>query len=174
MQEPKPSEPLVAPHGKFRRPHRTGFLRAPQDAAAGAFLIAIAVFALWHSRELTTGTLRQLGPGMVPHVLAVLLGVCGIALVANAWLADGDGLERWSLRGPVFVFGAAVLFALAIRPLGLVVAGPLLIAVSGMASHETRWSETIVFGIVMTLFCLGLFKLLLSLPIPVAPWLIGY
>jgi putative tricarboxylic transport membrane protein len=153
---------------------RIGRIRAPQDAAAGVFLIAIAVFALWHSAELATGTLRALGPGMVPHALAVLLGICGLVLLTNALLTEGAGLERWSLRGPLFVFGAAVLFALAIRPLGLAVAGPLLIGVSGMASHETRWRETLVFGLVMTLFCLGLFKLLLSLPIPVAPWLIGY
>jgi putative tricarboxylic transport membrane protein len=149
-------------------------LRAPQDAGAGVFLLAIAAIALWQSSELATGTLRQLGPGMVPHALAVMLGMCGVALIANAWLADGAALERWSLRGPLFVFGAAILFALTIRPLGLAVAGPLLIIVSGMASSETRWRETIIFGLVMTLFCLALFKLLLSLPIPVAPWLIGY
>jgi hypothetical protein len=149
-------------------------VRSPQDLAAGLFLVLIALFALWHSRELTMGTLRQLGPGMVPHLLAVLLALCGVALAVNAFRKDGATLERWALRGPVFVFGAALVFAAIIRPLGLGVAGPLLIVISGMASHETRWKETFIFGIAMTAFCLVLFRLLLSLPIPVAPWLIGY
>ena len=138
------------------------------------FLLAIAAFALWQSSELNTGTLRQLGSGMMPHVLAVLLGICGVTLIVNACLADSAGLERWSLRGPVLILGAAILFAVTIRPLGLAVSGPILILVSGLASPETKWGETFVFGVIMTAFCLALFKLLLSLPIPVAPWLIGY
>lgn len=159
-------------HGGAR--HALSFVRAPQDAAAGVFLLAIAALALWQSSELNTGTLRQLGSGMMPHALAVLLAICGVTLLINAHLADGAGLERWSLRGPVLILSAAILFALTIRPLGLAVAGPALILISGLASPETKWRETFVFGIVMTAFCLGLFKLLLSLPIPVAPWLIGY
>lgn len=154
--------------------HALARLRAPQDFAAGLFLIALSVFALWQSAELSMGTLRHLGPGMVPHALAVLLALCGLILALNALRRDGPTLERWGMRGPVFVFGSAILFAMTIRPLGLAVAGPLLIIISGMASHETRWRETLVFGIAMTAFCLVLFRLLLSLPIPVAPWLIGY
>lgn len=173
MDEPKLGTAHSA-RGPVRRRGDRSRLRAPQDAAAGVFLFAVAIFSLWQSAELTTGSLRQLGAGMVPHALAVLLALCGIVLMTSAFVADGAKLERWSLRGPLFVFGAAVLFAIVIRPLGLAIAGPLLIVVSGMASPETRWRETIVFGIVMTLLCLALFKLLLSLPIPVAPWLIGY
>ena len=161
-------------HDGERQASALSFVRAPQDAAAGVFLLAIAAFALWQSGELPTGTLRQLGSGMIPHLLVVLLAICGAALIVNACLVDGAGLERWSLRGPVLILGAAILFAVAIRPLGLAVAGPILILVSGLASPETKWRETFVFGIVMTAFCLVLFKLLLSLPIPVAPWLIGY
>jgi putative tricarboxylic transport membrane protein len=149
-------------------------VRSPQDFAAGLFLIAVAAFAYWLSRDLTMGTLRQLGPGMVPHLLAVLLAVCGAVLVVNAFRVAGPSLERWALRGPVFVFGAAFLFAATVRPLGLAVAGPLLIVISAMASHETRWRETLVFGIAMTAFCIVLFRLLLALPIPLAPWLLGY
>jgi hypothetical protein len=61
-----------------------------------------------------------------------------------------------------------------VRPLGLVVAGPLAIVVSAFASDEVRWSETLLFGALMTAFCVGLFKFVLGLPIPLAPWLIGY
>ncbi|MGE5539704.1 MAG: tripartite tricarboxylate transporter TctB family protein [Gemmatimonas sp.] len=160
--------------GNRDRKQSIATVRSVQDLAAGLFLIAIAAFALWQSRELPTGSLRVLGPGWVPHVLAVLLGACGLILVVSAFRSAGPAVERWAFRGPLFVFGAALVFAATVRPLGLAVAGPLLILVSGAASHETRWIETLIFGILMTAFCLGLFRLLLSLPIPVAPWLIGY
>jgi len=86
----------------------------------------------------------------------------------------GPVLERWTIRGPLFVLGAVVVFGLAVRPLGLVVAGPLAIVISALASSEVRWKETILVGVVVTAFCIGLFKFALGLPIPLAPWLIGY
>jgi putative tricarboxylic transport membrane protein len=67
-----------------------------------------------------------------------------------------------------------LLFGLTVRPLGLAVAGPLVIIVSGFASSESRLIESVIFGVIMTVFCLLLFKVLLTLPVPVAPWLLGY
>jgi putative tricarboxylic transport membrane protein len=86
----------------------------------------------------------------------------------------GPALDRWSLRGPVFVLGAVVAFGAAVRPLGLIIAGPLTIVIGAFASEEVRWGETLVLGTVMTAFCIGLFKFALGLPIPLAPWLMGY
>ena len=137
-------------------------------------LIAIAAFALWQSSDLAAGSLGAMGPGMLPRALAVLLGALGIVLLVSALMQPGEELHRWSLRGMVFVFGAVVAFGLAVRPWGLAVAGPLAVIISGFASEETRWLETIVFGLVMTVFCIGLFKYALGLPIPLAPWLLGY
>ena len=37
-----------------------------------------------------------------------------------------------------------------------------------------RLVEAVVFGLVMSAFCIGLFRFALGLPVPVAPWLIGY
>jgi putative tricarboxylic transport membrane protein len=161
--------------GPGEAPNRTSHgIKAPQDFVGGILLIAIAAFALWQSRELAAGSLGAMGPGMLPRGLAVLLGILGMVLAVGALLQPGEELHRWSLRGMVFVFGAVVAFGLTVRPLGLAVAGPLAVIVSGFASEETRWFETIVFGIVMTVFCIGLFKYALGLPIPLAPWLLGY
>jgi len=153
---------------------RTGLIKAPQDAVAGLALIALAAFALWLGAGLDIGSLRQIGPGMVPRAVAVLVAVCGLVVLVNACREPGAGLDRWSLRGPVFILGGAVAFALAVRPLGLAVAGPIAVVIGSFASRETRLVESLIFGAVMTAVCIGLFKYLLSLPIPVAPWLINY
>jgi putative tricarboxylic transport membrane protein len=115
-----------------------------------------------------------MGPGTLPKGLAVLLGALGALLVANSIFEKGTSLDRWSIRGPLFILGALVVFGLTVRPLGLIVAGPLAIMVSALASDEMRWKETILFGVLMTAFCIGLFKFALGLPIPLAPWLFGY
>lgn len=149
-------------------------IKSPQDAAAGAFLLVIAGIALWLGADLPVGTVRQLGPGMFPRVLAILVGVVGVMIVIDAFLQSGEGLERWPLRAPLFILGAAIAFGFAVRPLGLIVAAPLVMLVGAFASPETRIREVLAFGVVMTVFCVGLFKYALGLPIPVAPWLIGY
>src|SRR3954462_539521 len=145
-----------------------------QDFVGGLVIMAVALFAFWAGSDLPIGTFGGMGPGMLPKGLAVLLGLLGLLLVIDARLEGGLPLERWSIRAPLFVLGAVVAFGLAVRPLGLLVAGPLAVIISAFASDEVRWLETILFGLAMTVFCVGLFKLALGLPIPLAPWLLGY
>lgn len=145
-----------------------------QDTVGGVVVIAVAGLALWQGAGLPTGTLGGMGAGMLPKSLAVLLGVPGMLLVVSAILRPGPTIDRWSIRGPVLVLGAVIVFGLAVRPLGLVVAGPLAIVVGAFASEDVRWKETLLFGAFMTVFCAGLFKFALGLPIPLMPWLLGY
>ncbi len=79
---------------------------------------------------------------------------------------------------------AVIAFAVTIRgyhlgpvtipALGLAVATPLSIIVSGLAAKDTKPLELIVFAVVLSAICIGLFRYALGLSLPVAPWLIGY
>ena len=121
-----------------------------------------------------------MGPAMLPRWLAIGVGLSGLALLAFAFIKEGDALERWSLRGPVFVIGAIVAFALTIRPfsfggglatpgLGLLFAGPLAIILGGYATPEARLRDLVLLALSLTPFCMVLFGDLLNLPIPVFP-----
>jgi putative tricarboxylic transport membrane protein len=145
-----------------------------QDFVGGLVVIAVAVFAFWQAANLPIGTLGGMGPGMLPRSLAVLFGLLGALLVLDSVLEASVPLEPWSIWGPVLVAVAMVAFGLTVRPLGLVVAGPVAIVIAALASDEVRWVETIVVGVLMTAICIGLFKFALGLPIPLAPWLLGY
>jgi putative tricarboxylic transport membrane protein len=156
-----------------------------KDVAAGSVLLAIAGLASFQGASLALGTLRQMGPGMLPRGLAALLGGLGIALMIKGFAersapvaAAAEPPVTWwkrpSLRGPVCLFVAVCLFGLSVRTLGFLVAGPLVVLFSALASGETRWLESALFAVGMTGFCFLLFKQLLSLPIPVAPWMLGY
>src|SRR5262245_15743404 len=92
---------------------------------------------------LSSGTLGQIGPGLLPRALSILLAALGLMLLISAAFGQGRQLERFSLRGPVFLLAAVVLFGLTIRPLGLVAAGPIAIVVGALASSEVRWGETL-------------------------------
>ena len=160
MTDPTPGDAPAAPA-------RRGFVRAPRDFTAGASLVALALFALWASRALDAGSLRAMGPGMLPRAVAVLVGATGLGILVLSLLRAGEGLGRWSWRGPLFVTLGVVGFALTIRTVGLVVAGPLVVLVSGAASSEARPRELVVFAIAITTFCVLLFRYALHLPIPI-------
>ena len=144
-----------------------------RDFVGGLATVALAAFAFWLARALPGGA-SGIGPGTLPRALAALLAFLGFALSLSSLYEKGDFIEGVTWRGPLFVLGALVAFGLAVRPLGLALAGPLLIVVGAFASREVRWGETLAFGVLMTLFCVGLFKFALGLPIPLAPWLLGY
>ena len=152
----------------------TASLLLRQDFLGGIAVVAVAVLAYWLGSDLAVGTLGGMGPGMLPKALSVLLGALGLLLLGSSFWEAGERLTASSLRGPIFVFAGLVAFGLTVRPLGLVVAGPLAMFISAFASDEYKWIETIVSAILTTLFCIVLFKLALGLPIPLAPWFLGY
>jgi putative tricarboxylic transport membrane protein len=145
-----------------------------RDVIGGLILVVVAAVAAWQGSALSVGTPRHIGPGMVPVVLSALIALIGVILIGLGYREARAHRDRWPLRGPVFILGSAVIFGLVIRPLGLAVAGPLLVIVGALATDESRWFEVALFALGMTVFCVVLFKHLLSLPIPLAPWLIGY
>jgi hypothetical protein len=167
-----------------------GPVRSPIDLGGGLFLIFLGVLGLLGGYDLPFGTLSGIGSGLLPRTVSLLVATFGLLLVIQSFLADGERLEKWHLRGPLFVLGAVLLFALVIRgstltiggilglpvlasfkipALGLVVAGPLAMLVSGLASSESRPVESIIFAVVMTLLAGLLFKDVLGLPIPFDP-----
>lgn len=158
-------------------------VRSTQDMAAGLFMILLAVIAFVLAYDLPMGTLRQLGPGMLPKAFAAICAGLGALLSLSSLRFHGEKLEGWSWRGVLFVLGAACVFGLAIRgfdigpihvpQLGLVVAGPLVILISGLAADDFKPKELVIFAVVMSTACALLFKYALSLPIPLAPWLLG-
>jgi hypothetical protein len=164
------AESATAPHGP---------VRAPQNLLSGLVLIALCLFALWLTRDLPQGTLRAMGPAMLPRWLAIAVGLCGLALVVAAFLREGSPFEAYTLRGPLVVVIAVLAFGVSIRGfdlgfvnvpmLGLMVAGPLAIFLSGFATPEARFRELLVLALALTAGCMLLFGDLLNLPIPMYP-----
>lgn len=142
-------------------------VRLSKDLLAGLTLVVVAAIALYASSDLDAGTLRAVGPGALPRALGVLVLLGGAGFTVAALIRGGEPLGRWPLRGALFITLALVTFALTIRTLGLAVAGPAIVLVSGAATSETRPLELVIFAAVLTAACIGLFRFALGLPLPV-------
>lgn len=147
--------------------------RFPRDVGAGLLLIAIAAVGFAGTLDLPS-IWAGIGPGLLPKLVAGLITVIGVLIMALGMAPEAERLQSMKLRGPLFVLGAAVVFAATIRTLGLAVAGPLTWVIAAMADPDSRWTETVLFAIVMTVLCVGLFKYALKLPIPLLPFILGY
>jgi Tripartite tricarboxylate transporter TctB family len=164
-------------------------LRKPIGLNVGAALFtgALAVVALAGSYGLELGTVQEIGPGFFPVILAViLLALCAALFLVSIWGApeqDEFGLPVRS-RSLVGIIGALALFALTMRgtdlgpvhfpALGVTGATPLAILTAGLAARETHWPQLLALAVVLTAGCTALFRYMLGLPLPVAPWIIGY
>ncbi len=145
------------------------WVRGPQDFIGGLALMAIAVFALWASSDLQGMHGFSFGAGTAPRMFAILLLILGAGVMLVGILSDGPHIAAYSWRGPLFVSMSIVFFALAIRPLGLVVSAFASFLIASLGSHETKWLEAIIVGACLTLGCAILFPYVLGLPMPMFP-----
>lgn len=100
--------------------------------------------------------------GVPPDIVVALVGallVLGLALV----------VRFFAPRGPVFITAATLIFAISVRPLGLVISSFVSLIISAYATDEIRWIETIIWAAVLTLFCSLLFPYGLNLPLQLWP-----
>lgn len=144
-------------------------VRAPQDYYGGLVLVMLAILALIASAELPGQRGFAFGPGTAPRLFAIMLGGLGAAVTVVGVITHGPRIEKYKLRGPLWVLLAICLFASMIRPFGLVVASFLTFMISIFGSTEMRWVESVIAAVAMTIFCVVLFVYLLNLPFQLWP-----
>jgi hypothetical protein len=148
-----------------------GFIpvRAPQDYYGGIVLMMLAILALIASSDLPGQRGFAFGPGTAPRLFAIMLFGLSLAVTIVGVVVPGPAIEKYRLRGPLWVLLAIVLFAMFIRPLGLVTAAFLTWMISIFGSTEMRWLESVIAAAVMSVFCVLLFVYLLNLPFQLWP-----
>jgi hypothetical protein len=155
-----------------------------RERLAGLSLIGLGALALWASSDLPFASEFGVSSGLVPRLLSLLIFGLGLLQLYFSWSEPGPSTGSWRMHTMLPVVAAVVLFAVTIRgyelgpvhvpELGLLVATPLAVIVSGLAAKDSKLPELLVFAAVLTAFCIGLFRYALGLSLPVAPWLIGY
>jgi Tripartite tricarboxylate transporter TctB family len=144
-------------------------VRSAQDYIGGVALMALALFALWASSDLQGMRGFSFGAGTAPRMFGVLMLALGAGIALTGLATEGPGLSHYAWRGPLFVSAAIVFFALAIRPLGLIVTAFASFMIAALGTHETRWIEAVIVGACLTAGCAILFPYILGLPMPMFP-----
>jgi len=144
-------------------------IKGSQDFYGGLVLMVVALFALWASSDLQGMRGFSFGPGTAPRMFGVLLLLLGAGVALTGFLFEGAPLQRYGIRGPLFVTLAILSFSVTIRPLGLIVSAFTSFIIAALGTDETQWKETIIVGICLTIGCALLFPYALGLPLELFP-----
>jgi hypothetical protein len=147
--------------------------RALKDTLAGLIFVALGLIFAIGATTYEIGSTLQMGPGYFPLVLGGLLVVLGGTIVAKGFL-DGEGEEIGSVpwRALGLVLGAVLFFGLTVRGLGLVPSVFVATLMSAFASQRMAVVMALVIAVGLTVLCVLVFVVALSLRVPlVGPWL---
>jgi putative tricarboxylic transport membrane protein len=149
-------------------------IRSPKDFCAALIYLAVGLSALYVGSELPMGTALKMGPAYFPAVLGWLLAFIGLLSLIRSFLRKGGPIPPFAWKPLLLITGATVVFGLVVRGAGLLVALPLFVVMTAMASAKFRVVPTLVLAAGATIFCALVFVKGLGVPLPlIGRWLGG-
>jgi len=138
-----------------------------KDFLSGLMFIAFGLAALYFGRNLAPGTTVRMGPGYVPHMLSYIMCVLGFIIAVVALVRGSDPVEAPRLKPIVMVTIGIVVFSLLFEATGMFPALVALILIASAGGDEFKLLEVIGNIIVLTILCILVFKIGLSMNITV-------
>lgn len=143
-------------------------IKITRDAASGLILATVGGVAAAISSGYALGTAQNMGPGLFPLIVSILLVLVGAALLLRAGINTEAPVSSLHWRSALFVLASVVVFALTVEGLGMFLAVLVTIFCASAASARFRFSLLPIIGaIALATFCTLVFSVFLSLPIPV-------
>ena len=119
------------------------------------------------------GTPARMGPAFFPFWLGLIMIGLGLAIAIMGVREKGgpdSKFPTYHWRPILFVLGAVVMFGLILKPVGMLIAGFLVVIVSSMGNPEKFHTRDVIFlAIGLVVFCALVFVWGLKLPIPLCP-----
>lgn len=119
------------------------------------------------------GTPARMGPAYFPFWLGLILFTLGLIIAIMGIRTKGgpdSGFPTYHWGPILYVLGAVVMFGLILKPVGMLIAGFLLVIVSSMGNPEKfHTRDVILLAIGLVIFCALVFVWGLKLPIPLCP-----
>ncbi|HUP30028.1 MAG TPA: tripartite tricarboxylate transporter TctB family protein [Usitatibacter sp.] len=150
-------------------------MRAPAgQVAVAAGVTVIGALVLWGSFYLPTGGgYAQVGPGVVPRAVGILVLVLGAFLLREAFTGGFRGVDEKAevhlpMDWPAFawVSGGIIAYGLLIEHLGFIFASTILFVMVARGFNSRRWLMNAVIGIVLAAIVFAIFNYGLGLTLP--------
>ncbi len=144
-------------------------VKAPKDFWAGLMFIAFGIGFAVVSYNYQMGTAVRMGPAYFPKMLGFTLAILGLAIFLRSFVITDEAVSRFYMKPVLLVLGGVVVFALLLRPLGLVLATIALIFISALGGTEFKFKEVLILSLALVVFALVVFVKGLGLPFTLCP-----
>jgi hypothetical protein len=146
-------------------------IRNQKDFFAGILFTAFGAFFTFFSIQYPMRSAANAGPGYLPFYLGLLLMILGTVIALSALFpkADAEKVDRFDLRSLLLVLGGVVAFGVLLRPAGLILTLFAVIVISGLASHEFSWRDTLLNAAILIALCVTVFVWALKLQFQLWP-----
>lgn len=142
-----------------------------KNVIAGAAVLVIgAGISTYSVVNYDLGTFRQMGRGMFPAGVGLVMVLCGALILIPALFRGGGQMPRVGVRAAIAVTAAMSLMAATVRPFGLAPAIFLMTVVSSFADTKLGIFAAMVLGVILSLACYLVFGLLLNMTITFFNW----
>jgi hypothetical protein len=134
---------------------------------SGLLFIGFGCFVLYYGQKLAVGTSVRMGPGYVPHMLSYILLALGGLICVFALYSGGEVVERPKWRPITMVTLGILAFAFLLESFGMFPALVALVVIASLGGDEFKLIEVVGNVIVLTILCILVFKVGLSMNIAV-------
>jgi hypothetical protein len=150
-------------------------IKNQKDFWAGVLFTVLGLFFAGLGSQYTFGTADNMGPGYFPTSLGVITTLIGLYVATSALspTAKEEKVDAFRLRQALLIIGPVVLFAVLLKPLGLILALFILILTSSLASHEFTWKGALIAAVTLICISLAVFVWALSQQFQLWPAFIG-
>jgi hypothetical protein len=145
------------------------FIKSPKDFWAGVLFVSIGLFAIVIGSNYTLGTAARMGPGYFPRILGLLLVALGAMIAIRGVRVPGEPVPPFKWRPTLVVLGSVVLYGIIIQSIGVAISTVILIVAASAASHEFRFKESVIAGVLLSALAVLVFIVGLSLQLPIWP-----
>jgi hypothetical protein len=145
--------------------------RLREDQVSGLMLLALALFVGWQNRTYPLGSLQEPGPGYVPLLIAIFLGVTGLVIAVRGGASRPLAETRWpeAKRAAIILFACGVA-TYAIEAVGYrITIAALLVFFLGVLERRKPLAVATV-AIAFSLLSFYLLGDVLRVPLPRGPW----
>ena len=138
-----------------------------KDFLSGVMFIAFGLIALYFGRNLAVGTTVRMGPGYVPHMLSYIMLGLGLLIAVISLVYGGEVTEAPKWRPITMVTIGIIAFALLLETTGMFPALVALVFIASLGGDEFKLWEVAVNTVVLTILCILVFKVGLSMNIAI-------
>lgn len=135
-----------------------------RNLITGIILTAIGVFAAVYAQRYNMGTLARMGPGLFPYALGVLLTLIGLALAVVSFFESLDDEPiKIEWRKATIILGSILVFALLLRPTGIVIATAISTFIATLADQKLNFKKRSLITALVTIITVVIFYYLLNM-----------